>query len=156
MYLLFFLFVFVLFCFVFYQAHLLRVTFKFTTTVWFICFFLKNQRTIWYFTLANIDIGKLKLCVFHSPLVIEKTVFPVVLFKQTLNQSVSFMFPVQANETLGLNRLLLQFLYSFQFTCIKLIVNSCIKHKTSYVNHLTIPWAKIYILSCMDNQKVLT
>ena len=84
-------FCFVLFCFVFYQAHLPRVTFKFTTTVWFICFFLKNQRTIWYFTLANIDIGKLKLCVFHSPLVIEKTVFPVVLFKQTLNQSVSFM-----------------------------------------------------------------
>lgn len=64
-------------------------------------------------------------------------------------------FSVHADKTLGLNCLLLQFLYSFQYTCINLTVNSCTKYKTSYVNHLTIPWAKIYILSCMDNQKAL-
>ena len=56
-------------------------------------------------------------------------------------------FPVQANRTSGLICLLHQFLYIFQFTYLKSIANSCIKHKTLYVNHLKHLWAIIYALS---------
>ena len=37
-------------------------------------------------------------------------------------------FPVYSNKTLGLNCLLHQLLYIFQFTALKLIVNYYIKH----------------------------
>ena len=56
-------------------------------------------------------------------------------------------FPVQGNRTSGLICFLHQFLYIFQFAYLKLIANSCIKHKTLYVNHLKHLWAIIYALS---------
>ena len=40
-----------------------------------------------------------------------------------------------------------QLLYIFQFTCLKLIVNYCIKHWAFCVNNLYILWAMIHILS---------
>ena len=43
--------------------------------------------------------------------------------------------------------MLYQILYIFQFTCLKLIVNYCIKHGALYVNDLYIHWATNYILS---------
>ena len=49
-------------------------------------------------------------------------------------------------------------LYIFQFTCLKLIVNYCIKHGVLYVNDLYIHWATIYILSWTNkkHQKILS
>ena len=46
-----------------------------------------------------------------------------------------------------MNCLLHQLLYIFQFTCLKLIVNYCIKHWAFCVNNLYILWAMIHILS---------
>ena len=57
-----------------------------------------------------------------------------------------------------MNCLLHQLLYIFQFTCLKLIVNYCIKHGALYVNDLYIHWATIYILSwtTKKHQKILS
>ena len=51
-----------------------------------------------------------------------------------------------------------QILNIFQFTCLKLIVNYCIKHGALYVNDLYIHWAMIYILSwtTKKHQKILS
>ena len=51
-----------------------------------------------------------------------------------------------------------QILFIFQFTCLKLIVNYCIKHGALYVNDLYIHWATIYILSwtTKKHQKILS
>ena len=51
-----------------------------------------------------------------------------------------------------------QILYIFQFTCLKLIINYCIKHGALYVNDLYIHWATIYILSwtTKKHQKILS
>ena len=51
-----------------------------------------------------------------------------------------------------------QILYIFQFTCLKLIVNYCIKHGALYVNDLYIHWATIYILSLTTkkHQKIIS
>ena len=51
-----------------------------------------------------------------------------------------------------------QLLYIFQFTCLKLIVNYCKKHRALYVNNLSILWAMIYILSwtIKKHQKILS
>ena len=56
-------------------------------------------------------------------------------------------FSVHSNRTIRLELFPHQ-LYIFQFTCLKLIVNSCIKQTTLYVNHFDLS-------SVLENQKAL-
>ena len=53
-----------------------------------------------------------------------------------------------------MNCLLHQLLDIFQFNCLKLIVNYCIKHWALCVNNLWILWAMIYILSWTTKKRL--
>ena len=106
-----------------------------------------------FFTAVNHLSGLLRKQVYFNAF--EMSLFVIagvwsVIIIETHNYEGSFWtseFACFWKAQKGLDCLLHQFLYIFQFTCLKLIVNSCIKHKTCYVNHLLILRGMIYILS---------
>ena len=65
------------------------------------------------------------------------------LFKNANSQST-------LTELSALNSLLHHLLYIFQFTCLTLIINSCIRQKTLYVNHL---YVLLWFLFCLGHPK---
>ena len=77
--------------------------------------------------------------------------------RELISQIVQkFTFPIHTNRTLRLELIIHQLLYTFQFTCLKLIVNYCIKQKSALCKLITFTNAtspSYDLYSVFDNQK---
>ena len=56
-------------------------------------------------------------------------------------------------KCLSFNCLLHQPLYIFQFTCLKLLVNYCIKHWVLWVNLITVKFSELWFIFCLGQPK---
>ena len=96
-----------------------------------------------FFTAVNNLSGLLRKQVYFKGF--ERSLFVIDGFQSVIiekhNNFVKAAFELQSSHVLEKHRKAwtvcsTSFSTFFQFTCPKLIVNSCIKHKTCYVNHL--------------------